>query len=120
MELTRLLQLNGYVVHAVASGTELVETLASWILAETTEPPTELIVTDVRMPGVNGLSIVEGLRATGWTRPIVVISAFADDDMTRRLDRLEGVSFLPKPFDPAVLEDLIDQLSPIRDRVPIG
>jgi CheY-like chemotaxis protein len=105
--IARLLRLLGYKVRAVSSGAELLDVLASWILDEVDQPPTDIIVTDVRMPGFNGLSIVEGLRANGWTQPVIVISAFDDDELRSRIDKLSDVQFLAKPFDLPELERTI-------------
>jgi len=93
------LDLFGYEVIPVTTGAELLERMGSWLL-ENGEPPCDAIVTDVRMPGFNGLNIVEGLRDSGWTRPIVVISAFGDDAMRARIQGMDHVQFLAKPFDP--------------------
>jgi two-component system response regulator MprA len=104
--LARLLRRDGHEVCEVSDGSRLLEQLASWLL-DGGRAPADVIVTDVRMPGINGLSIVEGLRAGGYEQPIVVISAFGDDEMRERLSRLGRVSFLPKPFDPLELEALL-------------
>jgi CheY-like chemotaxis protein len=112
--LARILSIDGYEVHAVASGAELLDALAAWILSEEKEPPADVIVTDVRMPGFNGLNIVEGLRANGWDQPVVVMSAFGDDTMRERIRKMGGVEFLEKPFDPEELEKALEELAPLR------
>lgn len=109
--LVNLLKFDGYEVSAVANGSELLDALASWILAETTHPPVDVILTDVRMPGFGGLSIVEGLRANGWGQPIIVISAFGDDALRDRIRRLPGVMFLPKPLDLAELDRALAEVT---------
>jgi CheY-like chemotaxis protein len=105
--LEELLALAGYEVHAVATGTELLERLAACLSHH--ERPPDVMITDIRMPGSNGLSIVDGLLAGGWTRPILVISAFGDDETTARIARL-GVEFMPKPIDPELLERTLARL----------
>jgi CheY-like chemotaxis protein len=109
--LARLLLFDGHDVYAVCNGAELLDELAAWILEEQPEPPVDVIVTDIRMPGLNGLNIVEGLRANGWDQPIIVISAFADDATRERIRQIGGVEFLAKPFDPGALERAVEQLS---------
>lgn len=101
--LARLLRLAGYEVICVSNGMQMLDTLSAWVL-DRDEPPCDLIVTDVRMPGFNGLELVEGLRASGWKQPIVVISAFADAEMQRRVRRLEPAQLFAKPFEPDDLE----------------
>jgi CheY-like chemotaxis protein len=58
----------------------------------------DLVVTDVRMPGLNGLSLLEGLRALNWHKPIVLISAFADDDLRAEAQKFGASAVLAKPF----------------------
>jgi CheY-like chemotaxis protein len=106
-----LLETDGYVVHTVPHGAAMLDFLASWILNQERAPPVDLIITDVRMPGLSGLSILEGLRANGWRTPVIVISAFGDDSMRARVQRLGSAAFFPKPFDPLALERAILQLS---------
>ncbi|HEX7479989.1 MAG TPA: response regulator [Polyangiales bacterium] len=113
--LTALLRFDGYDVYAVADGTSLLDKLASRLLSQELATPVDVIVTDVRMPGVNGLAIVEGLRADGWAQPVVLISAFGDDEVRARVERLESVVFLAKPFEPAALERVLADLTDLTD-----
>jgi DNA-binding response OmpR family regulator len=106
-----LLETDGYDVHTVPHGAAMLDFLASWILYQDREPPVDLIITDVRMPGFNGLSILEGLRANGWTTPVIVISAFGDESMRARVQKLGSAAYFPKPFDPLALERAILQLT---------
>jgi DNA-binding response OmpR family regulator len=105
--LEEVLTLAGYDVHAVATGTALLEELASCLVKH--GKPADVMVTDIRMPGCNGLSIVDGLRAAGWTQPILVISAFGDAEVRARIKRL-GVEFMPKPIDPDDLERTLSRM----------
>jgi DNA-binding response OmpR family regulator len=107
-----LLETDGYEVHTVPHGAAMLDFLASWILCEQRAPPVDIIITDVRMPGFNGLSIVEGLRANGWEQPVIVISAFGDDVMRERVQNLGSTAFFDKPFDPLALERAILRLAP--------
>jgi CheY-like chemotaxis protein len=110
MGIARLLDMYGYEVRAVASGAELLDVLAGWILDGDAALPADCIVTDVRMPGFDGLHIVEGLREHGYQEPIVVISAFGDEVLKKRLKKLPDVRFLAKPFDPGRLTTVLAEL----------
>lgn len=57
----------------------------------------DLVVTDVRMPGGNGLDIVETLREAECRTPVIVMTAFGDHETRRRAERL-GATLLDKPF----------------------
>lgn len=107
---TLLLEDAGYDVEALASGGLLLDRLAPAILGDPDVPRPDALVTDVRMPGINGLAMMEGLRANGWSAPIVVMTAFADDDMRRRVARLGGAALIDKPFDPDTLTQTLTDL----------
>jgi CheY-like chemotaxis protein len=97
--LVAVLETEGCDVHALNNGSELLEHLGSWLLEEESEAPADVIITDVRMPGFNGLNIIDGLRAYGWPLPVVVISAFADDEMRQAVARMKSAAFMEKPID---------------------
>lgn len=100
----QLLRRVGFEVTTAASGTELLEKLAGRLLRDGDGRSADVIVTDVRMPGFNGLRVVEGLRAAGWQQPVVVITAFADAALRERVGRLPSTALLAKPFAPEALE----------------
>lgn len=107
---TMLLEDAGYRVEALASGGMLLERLAPAILGDPSATRPDALVTDVRMPGVNGLAMMEGLRANGWSSPIVIMTAFADDDMRKRVAGLGLAALIDKPFDPDVLTKTLGEL----------
>lgn len=106
-ELTQLLRRAGHLVQDVANGVELLDAISSLILHDRDEPQPDVIVTDVRMPGFNGLSLVEGLRANGWRQPVIIISAYEDQAMRDRVGKLSDVALIGKPLDVNRLEDLL-------------
>lgn len=68
-------------------------------LDEPTGAPPVGIVTDIRMPGVSGLSILEGLRSFTRDIPVVVISGYAGDQIRARESELGVIRVFDKPFD---------------------
>src|SRR5260370_41422161 len=58
----------------------------------------DLIVSDVVMPGKDGLSMLADLRELGVSTPIVMISGQATVDMAVRAARLGAADFLEKPI----------------------
>ncbi len=66
------------------------------------------IVTDVRMPGLSGLQLLErlGAEAGGW--PVVVVTGHGDVAACRRAFRGGAVDFLTKPVDEQVLLEAIE------------
>ncbi|MBS0568831.1 MAG: nitrogen regulation protein NR(I) [Proteobacteria bacterium] len=59
----------------------------------------EVIVSDIRMPGSNGLEFLAELRAAGSQVPVIVMSAFTDVASTAAAYRNGAFDYLPKPFD---------------------
>jgi DNA-binding response OmpR family regulator len=62
----------------------------------------DLIVSDVRMPICSGLQILRMLRDANWRTPIIVMTAFGDDETRRNAGEL-GAIFFDKPFELADL-----------------
>ncbi len=93
---------DGYEVLSAPNGIELLSDLAASLLNPQERRP-DLIITDMRMPGVSGLDILSGLRADGWRMPVIVITAFGDAKLHAEVERYPGAEILDKPFD---LDDL--------------
>lgn len=58
----------------------------------------DLILSDVVMPGKDGLSLLEDLKAEGVTTPVVMMSGQAHIEMAVRATRLGALDFLEKPI----------------------
>jgi CheY-like chemotaxis protein len=74
--------------------------------------PYDLILMDMRMPGMSGLEAARTLRTGGCATPITALTANAFDD-DRRACREAGMDgFLTKPLDPSALEATLARLRP--------
>jgi CheY-like chemotaxis protein len=97
------LRSEGFGVIECANGFALVEALVSRL--EVGEPAFDLVVSDVRMPGFSGLSVLEGL--SGWDElqrlPMVLITAFGNARLHELARQFGAVSLLEKPFETAAL-----------------
>ena len=60
--------------------------------------PFDMMLSDVVMPGKDGLSLLEDLRSLGIGLPVVMISGQANIEMAVRATRLGAVDFLEKPL----------------------
>ena len=60
--------------------------------------PFDLILSDVVMPGKNGLTLLEELKTQGVATPVVMMSGQADIEMAVRATRLGALDFLEKPI----------------------
>src|SRR5579864_178552 len=58
----------------------------------------DLIFSDVVMPGMDGLKLLEGIRAAGITSPVVMMSGQAHIEMAVKATKLGALDFLEKPL----------------------
>jgi DNA-binding NtrC family response regulator len=58
----------------------------------------DLILTDLKLPGMTGLDLLEKLRAQNWGAPVIVMSAFGTVENAVEAMKKGAVDFLPKPF----------------------
>ena len=89
----------GYAVEVVSN--------ASLALASVVQKTPDAILLDVRMPGVDGLSLLKSLRDMGVSTPIFVMTGY--DSTQVAVEALENgaTGYLPKPFDLVQLDRLI-------------
>lgn len=76
-----------------------------WLLIRKVLP--DIVITDVRMPRINGLDLVRMMREENMESPVVVISGYDDYDYVHKALKLGVVDYLLKPIKP---EDLNKQL----------
>lgn len=67
------------------------------------------IVTDVRMPGMTGIELLEVLAGRGSSLPVVVITAHGDVQMAVEAMRLGALDFLEKPFEDKALLEVVER-----------
>jgi two-component system, OmpR family, response regulator MprA len=93
--LTTLLELDGYTVMAFADG----QAAYDWLQGDAS-PGADLLILDVMMPFLDGLTLCRRLRAKGTLTPILMVTA-----RTETLDRVSGLdagadAYIAKPFEP--------------------
>lgn len=97
--LASLLESAGYAPVVFSSGEEL---LGSGTLAKAT-----CVITDVRMPGMDGLELQRRIKLERPTLPVILISAHHDADVRKKAIDEGAVDVLYKPFDATDLLKII-------------
>lgn len=85
-----LLESAGHVVHAFEAARDALESCRGRLPA--------CIVTDVRMPEMDGLEFQEKLAAGGFHIPVIVMTGHADVPLAVRAMKAGAVDFIEKPF----------------------
>ncbi|HEY5716686.1 MAG TPA: nitrogen regulation protein NR(I) [Psychromonas sp.] len=68
-----------------------------WRQLQTEQP--EVIISDVRMPGINGLELMERIHERFPSIPIIIMTAHSDLDSAVNAYQSGAFEYLPKPFD---------------------
>ncbi|HEY4117916.1 MAG TPA: response regulator [Byssovorax sp.] len=92
------LRLDGYDVVEVCDGGRFIVQVSEAYEQLDARTVFDLVVSDIRMPVASGLSVVETLRRAQWRTPVILMTAFVDDELRRRAKALDAVLF-DKPFD---------------------
>ena len=93
----------GYEAHAVSSGAAALKVLS--------EDTFDLVFTDLRMPEMDGIALVERLQSEHPELPTVVVTAHGSIDDAVRALRLGASDFLMKPCSPETLSMVIDRIA---------
>ncbi len=107
--LTLALVRAGYAVVALEDGFEMADYVALTQVCGGPLQPPDLILSDVRMPGRTGLEVLAQAQAAGLFCPVIVLSAFTDDETREAARRLGVHAVLDKPVDLDVLKSTVRQ-----------
>lgn len=91
------LRKDGHIVVEEPDGGRMLVRIAAIYAFRRTADPFDLIVSDIRMPVCSGLDIVQGLREAHWKTPVILMTAFGDDETRVRAESL-GALLFDKPF----------------------
>ena len=98
-----------YVMHFASSGEQALERLAVEI-----EPQLIVILSDINMPGMDGLTLLDEIRRRFPDLPVMMVTAYGDDER-RRAGELGAAEFITKPVDFDRLKDQLRQLPAAAD-----
>ena len=75
----------------------------------------DLIISDIRMPGITGLEVLEDVRHCGTEcPPVILLTAFGDKETHQQAHRLGAAAMFDKPFDFHELLGKVHELVPHR------
>jgi class 3 adenylate cyclase len=100
--LRRLLEQDGHDVRAAANGAEALEVFA--------QVEIDVVLLDIVMPELDGISVLERLKATPGANhiPVIMISAIDETESVVRCIEIGADDYLPKPFNPVLLRARIN------------
>jgi CheY-like chemotaxis protein len=94
-----------YVLHFAGSGEDALQLLAHGI-----EPQLIVILSDINMPGMDGLSLLREIKRRRPELPVMMVTAYGDDERRRRAGEYGAAEFITKPVDFDLLKRQLQQL----------
>jgi CheY-like chemotaxis protein len=95
-----------YVMHFANSGEAALQQLA-----EDIGPTLSVILSDINMPGMDGLEVLREVKQRRPDMPVMMVTAYGDDERRRRARELGAFEFLAKPVDFSLLKERLRPLS---------
>jgi CheY-like chemotaxis protein len=83
-----------YVLHFAGSGHEALE-----LLADEIEPELLAVLSDINMPGMDGLELLAKIKHRQPDLPVMMVTAYGDDERRQRASELGASEFITKPVD---------------------
>jgi len=83
-----------YVMHFAASGVEALDRLVGEI-----ELTLIAVLSDINMPGMDGLQLLNEIKQRRPDLPVMMVTAYGDDERRRRASELGAFEFITKPVD---------------------
>ncbi len=99
-----------YVMHFAASGEQALERLAGEI-----QPTLVAVLSDINMPGMDGLTLLDEVKKRFPDLPVMMVTAYGDDERRRRASELGASEFLTKPVDFDRLKQRLRQIPTAAD-----
>jgi CheY-like chemotaxis protein len=83
-----------YVMHFAGSGEQALDLLAGKV-----QPELIVILSDINMPGMDGLQLLGEIKQRRPDLPVMMVTAYGDDERRRRAQELGAFEFITKPVD---------------------
>lgn len=101
--LSELLSLSGFKVVMAHSGEE------AWRIFSERTPPPNLVITDILMPGLDGMGLLKSIREADEIIPVIIITGFGEMDSAISALRLGAYDFLLKPINSEILVSTVQK-----------
>lgn len=101
----------GYQVVAAANGPEALKIIESSIGESSIGgvEPVEIMVTDLKMPGMNGLELIRSAKRMRSGLAAILMTAYGDDHIREKVTNLGRCGYIDKPFGPETLLKMIQE-----------
>lgn len=70
----------------------------------------DLVITDIRMPGLDGISLIKNTKEAGLDTDFIIISGYSDFDYAKNALKFGALGYLLKPVDKRELTDLLNKV----------
>lgn len=110
--LATVLAADGYEVIEARDGDELISRLHDLATMPHGRDTLAVVISDVRMPKLDGLDVLTALRCASWRTPVILITAFGDEGLHREARALGATELLDKPFSLDRLLSLLRRIVP--------
>jgi two-component system, cell cycle response regulator CpdR len=101
---TAILKQRRFQVEQAGDGCEALDVLSNC------ETPIDLLVTDIKMPRMDGIALAHAVSASYPRLPVLSISGLASDPLRSPDLNRPGYAFLQKPFPPKALIEAVERL----------
>jgi two-component system response regulator FixJ len=78
-------------------------------LAQVARLQPDIVLLDIRMPGMDGLEVQQELRKLGVDLPVIIMTGHGDIPLSVRAMKAGAIDFIEKPFEKAALLEAIDE-----------
>ena len=94
-----------YVLHFAASAEEALDKLENGV-----RPELIVILSDINMPGMDGLSLLREIKTRRPDLPVMMVTAYGDEERRRQAAEAGAFQFLSKPVDFELLKEELRRL----------
>ncbi|MFO1081245.1 MAG: response regulator [Reyranellaceae bacterium] len=94
-----------YVMHFAQSAEEALDKLQQGV-----QPELVVVLSDINMPGMDGLGLLRRVKEQRADLPVIMVTAYGDDERRRQAEAFGAAEFVTKPVDFGLLRQQLQQL----------